>query len=63
MKSILFIMVWLTSIGIMITCNDDSELIYSQSIELENIESYHICVDTSHISCDGYCICDGLGCY
>ena len=56
-------MVWLTSIGIMITCNDDSELIYSQSIELENIESYHICVDTSHISCDGYCICDGLGCY
>ena len=40
-----------------------AERLISHLIELENIESYHICVDTSHISCDGYCICDGLGCY
>lgn len=24
---------------------------------------YHICFDTTHLSCDGTCKCDGLGCY
>lgn len=25
-------------------------------------EISHLCTDKTHLSCDGYCECDGLGC-
>ena len=30
--------------------------------DISNTEQAHKCYDSSHINCDGYCKCDGLGC-
>jgi hypothetical protein len=46
----------------MLSNDTDTRLEYSQATELDKIESVHICIDTNHISCDGLCECDGLGC-
>ena len=51
-------------VSLLITlCSNDTELIYSQSTPLENLVSYHTCIDTTHMSCDGNCICDGMECH
>ena len=55
-------LVILLGIIVLITNNTDTRLEYSQAPELDKIESVHICIDTNHISCDGKCECDGLGC-
>ena len=52
----------LLGIIVMLSNDTDTRLEYSQATELDKIESVHICIDTNHISCDGLCECDGLGC-
>ena len=47
---------------VLLSNTNDTQLGYSQSQEIDKIESVHICIDTNHISCDGLCECDGLGC-
>ena len=52
----------LLSVLFMLSNDTDSTLLLSQATEIDKIESVHTCIDTNHISCDGHCICDGLGC-
>ena len=35
---------------------------YYQEIKENRDTNLHICEDSFHINCDGYCVCDGLGC-
>ena len=55
-------LVILLGIITLLSNTNDTQLEYSQATEIDKIESVHICIDTNHISCDGLCECDGLGC-
>lgn len=55
-------LVILLGIILLLSNTNDTQLEYSQAQEIDKIESVHTCIDSNHISCDGHCICDGLGC-
>lgn len=51
----------LSSTGILIVFN--ILRLYVEKIKIDIPSDIHICSDINHITCDGNCECDGLGCY
>jgi len=62
LKTKVISLVILLSMIFLLSNDTDATLTSSQSTPVENLESYHSCIDSTHIACDGLCECDGLGC-